>query len=209
MSRILFKMEMPWNKHKSNHARLRPSSLGRRTGGGQIRLLLAKSGTLVVALIGPPGAGKLLLEATARQLRGVTGLAIIVANPAAERDAGRIERYCQQVEAVNASPNAGDSRGVTTHAIEGNRHRFHRIARRNHQTPDFGQDVTVTVLGVTGGDDKAAEYASLLSNSSTLVLTKAELQRHVVFDKGAFAWMFTESILTSSFWKCQLSKTPD
>ena len=74
----------------------------------QIRLLLAKSGTLVVALIGPPGAGKTaLLEATARQLRGVTGLAIIVANPAAERDAARIERYCQQVQAVNASaPNA-------------------------------------------------------------------------------------------------------
>jgi len=45
---------------------------------------------------------------------------------------------------------------------------------------------TVTVLAVSGGDDKAAEYVDLLTASQVLILSKAELQRHVIFNRGAF-----------------------
>src|SRR5262249_16821790 len=53
-------------------------------------------------------------------------------------------------------------------------------------TPDFGQDATVAVLAVSGGDDKAAEYAKLLSGSQALILTKSHLRPTLVFPPGAF-----------------------
>lgn len=155
----------------------------------QNRLDLAKHNVLAVALVGPPGAGKTaLLEATARQLRGKARVAVITVNPAAERDADRVSRYCEQVEAVKTS--APDARSVRRALqrlnIEGTDILLIESLGGISGAPDFGQDATVTVLAVSGGDDKAAEYASLLTASQALVLSKAELQRHVMFDRGAF-----------------------
>ncbi len=155
----------------------------------QNRQMLAEAQVLAVALIGPPGAGKTaLIEATARQLRGKTRVGVIAVNPAAERDARRVLQYCDHTEAVRTgTPSA--------HAL----HRaLLRLGLKNIDilfiesvggiagAPIFGQDLTVTVLGVSGGDDKAAEYANLLTQSQLLILSKAELQRHVRFDLGVF-----------------------
>jgi len=144
---------------------------------------------LVVALVGPPGAGKTaIIEATARQLRNRARVAAIVVNPAAERDADRISRYCRQVEAVNtATPNI-DAIWPALHEIDLTQTDILFIETMGGigGAPDLGQDVTVAVLGVTDGDDKAAEYARLLTESPLLILSKAELQRHVIFDRGAF-----------------------
>jgi hydrogenase nickel incorporation protein HypB len=155
----------------------------------QNRQALRKANVLAVALVGPPGAGKTaLLEATARQLRGHAKVAVITVNPAAERDADRVSRYCDQVQAVKAA--APDARAI--------RPAIQRLDLARTEVlfieslggisgpPDFGQDATVSVLAVSGGDDKAAEYASLLTGSQALILSKAELQRHVIFDRGAF-----------------------
>jgi len=155
----------------------------------QNREALQRSKVLAVALVGPPGAGKTaLIEATARQLRGKAKVAVITVNPAADRDAERVWRYCEHVQAVKtAAPDACAVRPA-----------LQRIDMSHTDivlieslggiggAPDFGQDLTVTVLAVSGGDDKAAEYATLLSASQALVLSKAELQRHVMFDRGAF-----------------------
>jgi len=153
------------------------------------RDLLARSRVLAVALVGPPGAGKTaLIEATARQLRGKARVAVVALNPAAQRDADRVSRYCAEAEGVNtASPDAIalcpalkrlDLAHLDVVFIES----VGGIAG----VPDLGQDATVTVLSVSGGDDKAAEYAQLLIGSAVLVLTKAELRRHVRFDRGVF-----------------------
>lgn len=109
-------------------------------------------------------------------------------NPAAERDAERCSRHCVQAEAVNtATPglrNVGPALGridwahtdiVLIESIGG-------IAG----APDLGQSVTVTVLAVSGGDDKAAEYAGLLAVSPLLILAKSDLHSHVAFDMNAF-----------------------
>jgi Ni2+-binding GTPase involved in maturation of urease and hydrogenase len=54
-----------------------------------------RSRVLTVAVVGPPGAGKTgLLEATAKELRGHTRVAVVTVNPAAERDAKRCARHC-------------------------------------------------------------------------------------------------------------------
>ena len=75
----------------------------------QIRAGLKQANTLTVAVVGPPGAGKTeLLEATARALHDKATLAFIVVNPAADRDAERLGRYCKHVETVKAAaPGAG------------------------------------------------------------------------------------------------------
>jgi hydrogenase nickel incorporation protein HypB len=155
----------------------------------QNREALRTARVLAVALVGPPGAGKTaLIEATARQLRGKAKVAVITVNPAAERDADRVSRYCDHVQAVNtANPDASVVRPALQR-IELARTDIVFIESLGGigGAPDFGQDVTVTVLAVSGGDDKAAEYASLLSGSQALILSKSELRRHVMFDRGAF-----------------------
>src|SRR5437660_1581863 len=65
---------------------------------------LLKAPVLAVGLVGPTGAGKTsLAEVTARQLRGKARLGVIIVNPAAERDADRVSRYCDHVETVCAA----------------------------------------------------------------------------------------------------------
>ncbi len=153
------------------------------------RNLLARTRVLAVALVGPPGAGKTaLIEATARQLRGKARVAVVALNPAAERDADRVSRYCVQAEAVStASPDAVVLRPVLNRLDLAHLDVvFIESVGGIAGVPDLGQDATVTVLSVSGGDDKAAEYAQLLIGSAVLVLTKAELRRHVMFDRGAF-----------------------
>jgi hydrogenase nickel incorporation protein HypB len=154
----------------------------------QNRTALKRANVLAVAMVGPPGAGKTaLLEATARQLRGHARVAVITVNPAADRDAERVSRYCDYVQAVKTSaPDAGAIRpAIQRLDLDRIDILFIESLGGISGVPDFGHDVTVTILAVSGGDDKAAEYATLLSHSEALVLTKAELQRHVVFDRGA------------------------
>lgn len=155
----------------------------------QNRMEFGKHSVLTVALVGPPGAGKTaILEATARQLRGKARVAVITVNPAADRDADRVSRYCDQVEAIKTA--VPDARAMRPALQRLNLDRtdilFIESLGGIIGAPDFGQDATVTVLAVSGGDDKAAEYASLLTESRVLILSKAELQRHVTFDRGAF-----------------------
>ena len=144
---------------------------------------------LVVALVGPPGAGKTaLLEATLRQLRGEARVAVVAVNPAAERDADRVSRYCQQSRAVTtATPDSPAARAAIARIdLTHTDILFIETLGGIAGVPDLGQDVTVTVLAVSGGDDKAAEYGQLLSRSPVLVLTKSDLKRHVRFDLGVF-----------------------
>jgi hydrogenase nickel incorporation protein HypB len=157
---------------------------GQETGAVHTR-----SRVLTIALVGPPGAGKTaVLEATARQLRRHARVAVITVSPAAERDAERCSRYCAQVEPVKTAkpsfreigPALGRIDWANTDIV------FIESVGGISGPPDLGQDVTVTVLAVSGGDDKAAEYAGVLVVSPVLIVAKAELRRHVVFDMGSF-----------------------
>jgi hydrogenase nickel incorporation protein HypB len=153
------------------------------------RRRLGAAGVLAVRLVGPPGSGKTaLVEETLWQLRDRLRTAAVVANPAAGRDAERLRRYCDRVQAIeSALPDAESVEeavgrinlaGVDVLLIEA----CGGIA----PFPDVGQDETVAVLAVSGGDDKAAEYGHLVAHSSLLVLTKADLRHRVSFDSQVF-----------------------
>src|SRR5438270_5965861 len=142
----------------------------------KIREELDRHHLLAVALVGPPGAGKTaVIEATARQLRGRARVAVIVANPAAERDADRVSRYCDHVEAIKT--HVPDAPSIL--AALGKLHLsaidllILESAGGITGVPRLGQDQTIAVLSVSGGDDKAAEYEKLVAGSSAVLLSKA------------------------------------
>jgi hydrogenase nickel incorporation protein HypB len=144
---------------------------------------------LAVGIVGPIGAGKTsLVEATARQLRGKARLGVIIVNPAAERDADRVSRYCDQVHAIRSA--TADLKLVQVvlprFDLDGLDLLFIDAIAPLDGVPVFGQDITVAVLSVGAGDDKAVLYSDLLARADALILNKSDLQRHVTFDRGTF-----------------------
>ncbi|HVT80734.1 MAG TPA: GTP-binding protein [Phycisphaerae bacterium] len=150
---------------------------------------LLRAPVLAVGLVGPTGAGKTsLVEVTARQLRGKARLGVIIVNPAAERDADRVSRYCDHVEAVKAAKaNLDVILPVLPKFDLANLDLLLMdVIAPLDGVPSFGQDATVAVLSVAAGDDKAPLYKDLLEEADALILNKADLQRHVMFDRGVF-----------------------
>jgi hydrogenase nickel incorporation protein HypB len=144
---------------------------------------------LIVALVGPPGSGKTaLIEATARQLRGKLRLAVITVNPAAQRDAERIAHCCDYVQGVHSAvPSvAAILPALAKLPMDQIDLLFIESMGGLSGPPEFHQDLTVSVLSISGGDDKAVEYSDLLAKSSAVILSKAELRQHVLFDRNIF-----------------------
>jgi hydrogenase nickel incorporation protein HypB len=169
---------------------IRPSTASKdETAANQIQDELLYTGVLSIALVGPPGAGKTsVLKATLENLTGSLRVATIVLNPAAERDTARLAAVCDRAIAIHASaPDAGRVRDVlqntglwTTDIL------FIETLGGIAGAPQFGQDATVTVLSVTGGDDKAAEYEQLVAHSKIVLLNQVDLAPHVTFNRRRF-----------------------
>lgn len=155
----------------------------------RIREALLGAKALAIALVGPPGAGKTsILELTMRCLRGKARTAAIVVNPSADRDAERLLRYCGHVEAIH-SPTADPSElwsAIERVDLSHTDYLFIETLGGISGVPDFGQDATVAVMSVSGGDDKAATYANLVKGSQAVILSKIELHSQVTFNRDTF-----------------------
>ncbi|HUB24654.1 MAG TPA: GTP-binding protein [Tepidisphaeraceae bacterium] len=176
-------------EHNHAEAHLDEKHIGRPPASALIRKALTQSRVLGVRIIGHPGAGKTeLIEATLKRVPAPQRVGVVVVNPAAGRDAERLAKYCGFVTHINAAvPDPGliwkaisemKLSDFDTLLIEG--------AGGLAPLHDLGQDATVAAFSVSGGDDKAAEYHTLLQSATVVVLTKVDLRHLVKFDAEVF-----------------------
>ncbi len=160
-----------------------------------LRASFEESGTLVVNLISSPGSGKtMLLEATARELRGRLRLGGLDGDIATERDAQRLrDAGIPARQILTGGACHLDARQIQTAlAEEGERLSgldlllIENVGNLICPTSyDLGEDFKVALLSVTEGDDKPFKYPGIFARAAVTVLTKADLLPHVDFDLDA------------------------
>jgi hydrogenase nickel incorporation protein HypB len=154
-----------------------------------IREALARAGILAMRIIGPPGSGKTeLIEATLKGYPAPRRVAVIAVDPASMREADRLQNKCGFVAHLDSAvPDPADIwRIISKLRLED--FDFILIEGCGGMVPlkDVGQDATAAVLAVSGGDDKALEYRTLLESASVILLTKMDVRHLVKFDEHVF-----------------------
>jgi hydrogenase nickel incorporation protein HypB len=159
------------------------------------RAALREAGVLTVGLLGGPGCGKTtLIAATVEGLGPGVHAGVIACDIESHRDADRISAISEQVVQVNT----GEGGGVidATHIRDALRwldlawldllfiEHVGTLALAG--APDVGQDATVTMFSVAGGDDKADKHPELVHAADAVVLNKIDLLTAVPFDLSAF-----------------------
>ena len=164
-------------------------SIARPPAAAVIRRALAQSRVVGIRLIGHPGSGKTeLLEATLKHLPSPKRVAVIVINPASSRDVERLQPLCGFAAGIDSAiPDAASVWHVIS-TLTLDLFDIVLIEAAGGLAPlnDLGQDKTVAVFSISGGDDKAAEYHNLLSSASAILLTKSDLRPLVKFDPEVF-----------------------
>ena len=151
----------------------------------QLRAMFREKGIFVVNLIGSPGSGKTtFIQAMAPRLHGRA--AVIEGDLATDEDKLRIEAAglrAYQINTVGACHlDAGMIRDALEHfSLEGIDLLFIENVG-NLVCPasfEIGEDIKVSVVSVTEGDDKPAKYPKAMKVSSAMVITKADLLPHL------------------------------
>ena len=140
-------------------------------------------------IIGPPGSGKTeLIEATLKGYPAPRRVAVIVVDPASVREADRLQDKCGFVAHLDSAvPDPAGIWGIIS-KLRLEDFDFILIEGCGGMAPlkDVGQDTTAAVLAVSGGDDKALEYRTLLESASVILVTKIDVRHLVKFDERRF-----------------------
>lgn len=159
---------------------------------GVLRQELSERKILMLNLIGSPGAGKTaLLEATLKQARFRS--AVIEGDIATSRDADRIALTGTRAVQINTRGGCHLESHLVRKAmkeldLEGLDVIFIENVG-NLVCPaefDLGEDMKVAVSSVPEGPDKPLKYPHLFSLAGAVLLTKADLVRHIGFDREVF-----------------------
>lgn len=158
------------------------------------RAALREAGVLTVGILGGPGCGKTtLISSTLEMLSPDIHVGVIACDVGTRRDADRLSCFSAQVVQVNTC----EVHGV----IEASHIRdalnwlnlewldlllIENVGSLTTDVPDVGQDATVTVFSVAGGDDKADKHPELVQAADLVVLSKIDLLSSVPFDLAAF-----------------------
>ncbi|MEO8111568.1 MAG: hydrogenase nickel incorporation protein HypB [Ginsengibacter sp.] len=158
-----------------------------------IRADMNTKNILLLNLVSSPGSGKTsLLEETIKRLKDKINIAVLEGDLETERDADRIRK--QGVQALQivtqgichleaqmiqqAMPNM-NFEGVDILFIEnvGN-----LVCPASY---DLGEDIRVTLVSCTEGDDKPKKYPSMFLTTDIMVVTKTDLLPYVPFSVDA------------------------
>jgi len=154
---------------------------------------LSAASVFVVNLMGSPGCGKTsLLENTIVGLKNDISMAVIEGDLFTAKDAERIEQHGVPVVQINTGGgchlDANMVSGVLDSLDLANLDLLVIENVGNLVCPaefNIGEDVKVTVLSITEGEDKPLKYPLIFKQASVIILNKVDLLPYTTFDMQA------------------------
>lgn len=155
------------------------------------RRILDRNGVLMVNIMGSPGCGKTsLLEETLRRLSPKYRLAVIEGDLYTAEDAQRLQPWTEEVVQINTEGGchleanligqllANDSPSLLQAEILFIENIGNLVCPAGF---DLGEDIRVTLLSVTEGNDKPRKYPLAFKEAQAALITKTDLLEHVNF----------------------------
>ena len=155
------------------------------------RRRLREKGIYTLNLISSPGSGKTsIIEKTLEKLDGKKSIAVIEGDIQADLDVQRLSRFNIPLKQINT----GRSCHLDAHMI---RHTLPWLIEQdeldiliienvgNMVCPaefDLGEDIKVSVMSVSEGDDKPLKYPAMFHASDVLLINKLDLAPYCNFD---------------------------
>jgi hydrogenase nickel incorporation protein HypB len=165
---------------------------------GELRVLFAQNKILSVNLMSSPGSGKTaLLDRTLEMLAGDLRCAVIEGDIATTLDAERLARHNAPLVQVNTDTFGGDCH-LEANMIAGAVEQLDLDALDivfienvgNLVCPaefDLGEDMKVSLLSATEGEDKPLKYPLMFRVCGTAIITKCDLLGVLDFDAAEAA----------------------
>ena len=159
----------------------------------EVNQVLSRKGIFVFNLLGSPGSGKTaLLERTIDALKDHLRLAVIEGDLFTSKDAERIERHGVPVVQINTGGGCHLDANMVKNVL--NRLNLELLDMiiienvGNLVCPaefNIGEDLKVTVLSITEGEDKPLKYPLMFKQASAAILNKVDLLPYTTFDMAA------------------------
>lgn len=153
------------------------------------RELLKEKGIFTINMIGSPGAGKTsVLEKIISSLKSEINMTVIEGDLYTTKDAERIESHGIQVLQVNTGGGCHLDALMIEEALSNidiEDTNFLIIENVGNlvcpASYDLSEDMKVTVLSITEGNDKPLKYPSMFQRSEVLIVNKMDLLEHTNF----------------------------
>jgi len=160
----------------------------------QNRQLLNKKGIYVINMMSSPGSGKTsLLERVISKLKDKVSIAVIEGDLYTTKDAERIEAQGVPVVQINTGGACHLDGKMIKGALESlNLNDVDLLVIENvgnlvcPAAFELGEDIKITVLSTTEGNDKPLKYPRMFENSGAIILNKLDLLEFTNFDKTEF-----------------------
>lgn len=151
---------------------------------------LSAAGIFVVNLLGSPGCGKTsLLESTIVGLKDKLSIAVIEGDLFTAKDAQRIEQHGVPVVQINTGGGCHLDANMINNVLDDlDLEKLDLIVIENVGNLvcpaefNVGEDVKVTVLSITEGEDKPLKYPLIFKQASAVILNKVDLLPYTNFN---------------------------
>jgi hydrogenase nickel incorporation protein HypB len=158
-----------------------------------LRERFREAGVFVVSIVSSPGSGKTtLLERTLAQFRCECRVAALVGDLATDNDAARLARAEVPVKQITTGTVCHLEAAMVEHALNGwDLADIDCLFIENvgnlvcPSSYDLGEDLRLTLMSVTEGEDKPLKYPTIFNTADATVITKIDLAAAVEFDAKA------------------------